>query len=453
MYKKNLENLKEFLSFNKKLTHYKGKRTNLFPFFTRNPERPKFKDGFNGVIGEFCRLITGKVRDDNYSIKDAITYMVNNGNVQFENNKQKNKFKNMLENYVYPNNELEILSPQLFLYLPLSDSKESKGEKEIALFIRDVLWQENEKIKNFLLEKEPETVLTRFFINNFNLLKKRNKKKNKYNKKLNYISDLFMKDFEYLIGYEDYFMDNFHYLLSYYYFYYITQLYLKLRKNDQEKKHELYYILNWEAGSKKRKSYKYGYYKEIKRNSEKLLPQIYAIEYLNFLFDETGKTLDELREIYNDLSENNKAKLKAIIKEWIIEYRDNRGLDNLDLDEKKYENLIEILINSLDQAVKTATKSRYRLSLDEIGKKYFLKSRGSLSYVGNITKEFLIFLTAVSVNNDERIKVKELFERYEKRGIYLDRYSKREVLEFLNKLNVLDKKSDSGDAQYVKAIL
>jgi DNA phosphorothioation-dependent restriction protein DptG len=102
-----------------------------------------------------------------------------------------------------------------------------------------------------------------------------------------------------------------------------------------------------------------------------------------------------------------------------------------------YDELVLDLINSIGDAIDDATKSRYRLSFDEVGKKYFLKSRGSLSYVGNITKDFLLFLTAISVK-DKRIKVKELFSRFEKRGIYLDRYSKKETLDFLNKLNVLD---------------
>ena len=35
----------------------------------------------------------------------------------------------------------------------------------------------------------------------------------------------------------------------------------------------------------------------------------------------------------------------------------------------------------------------------------------------------------------------------------LDKESKELVVKFLEKLNLIDKKSDSGDAQYVKSIL
>ncbi len=455
MYEDNLKELKDFLLFNKEeksIKHNKDEKTSFFPFVTRNPERVKFKNGFRGITGEFCRLVTNKEINNEYSIEESINRMIEKGNVDFQNNEDiKENFKRILKGFVYPDYKLEILSPQLFSYLPLSNGNESKGEKMIAQFIKDVLWQDNDKIKNFILNSDPDTVLTRFFIINFNQLKDIENNKQKYDKKLNYISDLFMEDFEFLINHEDYFIDHFYYLLSYYYFFYITQLFLNFKKQSEKKKHELYYIMNWESASKKRKSYKIGYYEEIKKSSKKLLSQVNATEHLNFLFGVKGKDLKELKIIFENLNHIKKNKLKRIIKKWIKDYRENRDLRELNLD-RNYNELVNILINSIDLGIKKATKTRYRLSLDEVGKKYFLKSRGSLSYVGNITKTFLLFLTAISVKN-ERIKVKELFVRFEKRGIYLDRYSKKEVLNFLNKLNVLDKKSDSGDAQYVKTIL
>ena len=46
-----------------------------------------------------------------------------------------------------------------------------------------------------------------------------------------------------------------------------------------------------------------------------------------------------------------------------------------------------------------------------------------------------------------------MFKEYEKRGVYLDRTSKEILQEYFAKLNIIDKKSDSGDAQYVRRIL
>ena len=52
-----------------------------------------------------------------------------------------------------------------------------------------------------------------------------------------------------------------------------------------------------------------------------------------------------------------------------------------------------------------------------------------------------------------RALLNELFDEFRKRGIYLDKQSQESIVEFYEKLNLIEKKSDSGDAQYVKGIL
>ena len=54
---------------------------------------------------------------------------------------------------------------------------------------------------------------------------------------------------------------------------------------------------------------------------------------------------------------------------------------------------------------------------------------------------------------EDKIKLNDLFKEYERRGLFFDRYSKEEIVNLLNTWNLIDKKSDSGDAQYVKSVL
>ena len=61
-------------------------------------------------------------------------------------------------------------------------------------------------------------------------------------------------------------------------------------------------------------------------------------------------------------------------------------------------------------------------------------------------------LVAVSIT-EERVELKQLWKELENRGVWLDHHSKEEVVKMLDKLNYMEKKSDSGDAQYVKSIL
>ena len=63
----------------------------------------------------------------------------------------------------------------------------------------------------------------------------------------------------------------------------------------------------------------------------------------------------------------------------------------------------------------------------------------------------LYVITALCVKNT--MKTTELFEEYEKRVLYFDKKSKDRILDYLTNLNLIEKKSDSGDIRYVKPIL
>ncbi len=86
------------------------------------------------------------------------------------------------------------------------------------------------------------------------------------------------------------------------------------------------------------------------------------------------------------------------------------------------------------------------------GADVFLKNRGSIGAVFNMSHEMLLLLTAVCVK-EERMPLNRLFEEFSKRGVAFDRHSKKMIIELFDSHNILDKKSDSGDAQYVKRIL
>ena len=51
------------------------------------------------------------------------------------------------------------------------------------------------------------------------------------------------------------------------------------------------------------------------------------------------------------------------------------------------------------------------------------------------------------------MRLNDVFSEFELRGVFLDNHSKSEVMRYYEKLNLIEKKSDSGDAQYVKRIL
>ena len=118
-------------------------------------------------------------------------------------------------------------------------------------------------------------------------------------------------------------------------------------------------------------------------------------------------------------------------------------------------NDFKYIVNTLKNDLKNMGHQQlyaYWRNLNNVALKYFVKSRGRYGHVLNIDKTFLYVITALCVK-EEKIKLKDLFNEYERRGLFFDRYSKEKIVELLNTWNLIDKKSDSGDAQYVKQIL
>jgi DNA phosphorothioation-dependent restriction protein DptG len=51
------------------------------------------------------------------------------------------------------------------------------------------------------------------------------------------------------------------------------------------------------------------------------------------------------------------------------------------------------------------------------------------------------------------MRLNDVFAEFEARSVFLDNISKEQVMHYYEKLNLIEKKSDSGDEQYVKRIL
>ena len=70
-----------------------------------------------------------------------------------------------------------------------------------------------------------------------------------------------------------------------------------------------------------------------------------------------------------------------------------------------------------------------------------------------MTEEDIILMTKICIGDNGRMKLNKLFNEFEVRGISFDRDSKTKIVQLYEKLNLLEKKSDSGDAQYVRSVL
>lgn len=457
----NLENLRKLLHFDSKIKHEFNDEFTFLPFQTRTPNRPNYKEyGFTKIIAEFSRLLFDKKWNNELSVdvlmenlKDKIDYDLND----------EKYLRAIINDYLFDEYQvLSIVHPCLYLYVPESSKKSKTGELEVAKFFRDVMFHDFYDIKDYFSISINENVSKNNALISLileNLPELENKEvKSTYYPKLDYVLDIFKEDIDYAMKYEDFFSKNIGDLFAYYYFFYISQLCLKLKTPkgaiDKEVKideiEKLFFLVDGESVSSSRETIDVGF-GLLKSNNVNLIDKIYVVDYVNKLLGTKGLFISELRNEVNSLNKDDFNKFISVFKSFIIEYIDKLDIeDEFDITDD-FDNLCDILFKCLNKK-DPAIGGRYAKSLTDVANKYFLKNGGRHGKVLNINQNMLVAITALCIR-DDKIKRNDLFKEYEKRGLFFDKKSKIEVDNILTKLDLIDKKSDSGDAQYVKRIL
>ena len=471
-YEKNYNTLVKQMNMGagKNFTFNLNQNTLLLPFSSRI-NLVRFENGFKSILGEFSRIQFKKSFNENLDENLVIENILNTGLVKFNQEEDKEIFKILLEDYL--NDKNSKLNPRLFLYLNQHpDEYEQKGENDIALFFNDVFFNDEikEKFKIFLTEYDSQDSMLNLILDNFPELDD-TEVKSQFIPVLNHIVNLFKDDFLYLLDYhQDYLLENIELIFAYYYFFYSTQLMLKINKDfDADSSIEkLYYILEWESVSKNRTTINCGY-NRINISNKELLPQMYLIDELNILMGKEGLILPDIYKEFESLEENDKKEFLKYLKKWADEYHDARKIENRDYDyvlfskqdNSELKNLTNYLYCGLSnrerdeknfKGVSDGRRTRYAQNINLIGNRYFLKSGGFYGNVLYLSRDMLLFLTSICVK-DKKMKTKDLFKEFKKRGILFDKHSRKEIINYLDLLNLIDKKSDSGDAQYVRPIL
>ncbi len=455
MYDSNIQELKKSLSMtNEGIKHKIGVKSKFFPFTTNERYVINQKET-SGTVAELVRLINGKQLDaTEINIDEIIKKIMSLVQIEDEND----------EGYLYEIIKEQIMnedgSRNIFHYKLYNYINSNKKEQKIAKFLYYIVFKNMDYFNEIYNEIQDEDVITKLILEGMDqadyLIDKRlNKNEDVYENKLTFITKLAYEDFKFLSTNKEFFLEYFERLVYFYYFYYLIQLCIKINKRfnvDYNKVEETYYLLDWEKAGKNRKSTLKGY-KDIRSRGEDLWVNLNVIEHSNFLMGTENYNLVEIEEYFKSLEEDKKKEYLETLKEWIKEYKicTQQEYNDIELD---FNILMNEIIKSV--SVKLSEPGRGRRlfnNVEEIGKLYFLKSRGgSYGYMFNLTQETVLMLTAICVK-EEKITLKALFEEYNKRGVFLDKESKELVVKFLEKLNLIDKKSDSGDAQYVKSIL
>jgi DNA phosphorothioation-dependent restriction protein DptG len=444
--------------FNEGRTHTQGNNLKMVPFTTNS--NPFVFNDFTGVSGAFARLM------DDKKIRlgiDISKFFAKLDDLITCSGESKEKLIEIIKDMYVKNNAIIPFNIRTIGYLESNSFTEKIAMFLFSMFIDDYIKGKYQDT----CKKEEVNVLQKIVLEALPALKESGPvEETKYNCFLPYIKDVFQEDIKYMIENPRLLERNLKRFLEYYFMFYITQLAIKMSKFEKanlEEVEKVYMTLGWEVTSKTRQAYIYGW-----RYVFEYIPKLFShavtlellsrnnsnntMDYVQFytIFNETEEDL-QMSEAINQITEKYKA--------WISNVDYSRCIHEKEKDGNCItSNQIRLLFETIDfqftNGTRTAPYQKYSGRFIEFVHCNFGKRRGALGYTFNITEQDIILFTKIILGqNDGRMRLVKLFNEFERRGLVFDRESKKKIVELFEKLNLLEKKSDSGDAQYVKSIL
>jgi len=444
-----------------RITHSSGSsKTSRIRFLPYSASKNSISD-YSGIIGNFSRYLSNKKYED-FNKVDFIKTI--NDNVESSKKYQLEKIINEL--FFDENDQLVLSHPVFFNFL----TKGGTIEIKVASFLVSVL--STEKIIDAVVEvyeKKPDNVLLALIYESLPKLKDQVEKKDDYFCMFPEIKKMFEKDLLFLLEKEELLIAHFSQLVTYYYFFYVTQFILtvdKMFELDEIGIVPTYFNVDWEKPSSTRDSYKMGW-KMISSKLPKLFAHINCLVMLNHINNEMYEelTYKRFKKLVSEMNNEEANKLNLQLKQLIEDYQNYIG--DVDWSGKKpipYISGEEEILTSVRElqhsiAYQFQHSGRKKPSMlylegyEELAKQRYLKRSGPLGYTLSLKQPDIVFFTKLCVNNNQKISLNQLFEEMEKRGVFFDRDSRKQITQLYSRLNLLEKKSDSGDAQYVKYIL
>ena len=246
--------------------------------------------------------------------------------------------------------------------------------------------------------------------------------------------------------------------------YAIVQVILKLGRDeiDLEKPSGLYFIMISESASSKKEAVKNGWAAYVAGKLDKLFGRMQAVDIINTILGEPVGLYPQIKEALNNIDFENEG--KAICESVLSAYQsDKRSIlqERDTFDASKLPEPIDTSVSSYDVFLEKMEKLCMDLQSPEyvrLGQKVkdILKIKFLQSRRGNdvlvIDEEMLIFLIAM-FTHEKRTKLDDMYNKFNEHGIFFNIESRGVIEQYLLKSNLLDRKSDSGETQYVTVIL
>lgn len=434
------------------------KNTYVTPFPTRNPERANFEAGFSPVMAAVLRVIGNESKY--YERNDqAVEEIIENG--KFDQESSKAAFANYLKNEMKEIENGNVYKFEQLKYIPFTEtSKEAKGELMYFHFFYDLFIRQNiEEIQEIFSAVESQDLLST--IMNLTMVEQANfDEPAQYKQLFPFMQKQFVEDLRVLATNPTFLITNLEEFFVQYCYFALTQMIVQTNRYTEfnaEKPFPVVLFLNTESTQKWRDGYRYGY-KLLKEEFRYFYAHEHVLNILgaNTFADNGNWFYHDYATFFKEQGPEAEQQFVQSIYQWIEEVMAVR-IDDVTPIPYKHQTLEEAfrdLVELVRLQVKDEVYSRYTKAFDMFLRRFYRKNGGSLGSLLAVSPKQLLTMIAVCVGpKNSRLELNYLWAELEKRGVFLDDQTKEEVVHLLDQLNYLDKKSDSGDAQYVKAIL
>lgn len=442
--------------------------------FTSNPSTSNYDRscGLRGITGEFFRKSkdrqTKAISDfEINAVQPVRNYLLQQKHMK---EKQADDFIEIMKDVMYSDGSLTIIDPSFLKFLPLTDGntkskKYEHGQKAIAEYLSSMLSPKDVLVD--MLSKKPN-LFNEIIISALSSSTGAGSTSENEYIILPFIKESFGEDLKWFLKRDDSVVVKYiHVFLHFYLCYSLSQtlIYLDYRRFNEtmDKPQKMYYILTSEHASEGREVVTNGWNRHVNKESiEKSFGRIEALDILNGLL---GENIGFFNDVYNKLKEQDfNEQVKMLLEDVIRSYqRDKREqLKSRETAKFQFPDEEDIEINSYDDFILKIGKlcttlqskeyeSKMKTRINNIMKIRVLSTRRGREIL-NLDDEMLFFLMAM-ISKGNRIKLEELYDGFGKYGISFDYDTKSAIENYLLKLNLLERKSDSGEAQYVKIIL
>jgi DNA phosphorothioation-dependent restriction protein DptG len=276
---------------------------------------------------------------------------------------------------------------------------------------------------------------------------------------LPFIADHFKIDLVFLASHPKYFLEQLPSFLALYTFLYTSQLALNLPEwhAGVPKPKPLYFILDTEKASSERTEIKQSGWDSFKDATEIIFPLLSMLEVLqlaNLPKKPLWKIAAELKECQND------SIYKDALKDYTLRFQENRRIVK-DIPEGHtaldwMQNLLELGHDQFNKRFADPTSTRYQANQKVVAgiKDYiaegFVQNRRRGGNVLVLTQDNLLLLTNIAIGFADRLRLVELIEAFESRGVFFDKQTQQVLVDFYERIGNVERMSDSGEAVYVR---